>query len=143
MVDTNDDGASSLGRFIRAFYNARRTGELESLRRFMADDVRWSEPDVGAHMGELQGRDAVLDMIRRALDTTGGTFDLTVASTVETRSHVAAAIEWSADKGDRRIAGRELAVFEVRDGCILWARFHPDNLADDRAFWGEEPPAAS
>ena len=94
-------------------------------------------------MGELQGRDAALDMIRRALDTTGGAFDLAVASTAETGSHVAAAIEWSADKGGRRIAGRELAVFEVRDGRILSARFHPDNLADDRVFWGEEPPGAS
>ncbi|MDE0057405.1 MAG: nuclear transport factor 2 family protein [Defluviicoccus sp.] len=147
MVDPNDAAAGPLGCFIRAFYDARRsagrTGDLELLRRFMADDVRWSEPDVGAHMGELRGRDAVLDMIRRALDTTGGTFDLAVASTAETGSHVAAAIEWSADKNGRRIGGRELAVFEVRDGRILSARFHPDDLADDRAFWGEGSPAAS
>ena len=44
MVDPNDDGAGPLGRFIRAFYDARRaagrTGDLESLRRFMTDDVR-------------------------------------------------------------------------------------------------------
>lgn len=147
MSDTNGNGAGPLGRFIREFYAARRaasrTGDQESLRRFMAADVCWSEPDVGAHMGAFRGRDAVLDMIRRALDTTGGSFDLSVASTVETGSHVAAAIEWSAEKGGRRIEGRELAVFEVRDGCILSAWFHPDDLADDRDFWGDGPSAAS
>ncbi len=70
MVDGDDFGP--LGRFIRAFYDARRAGDPVSLRPFMAADIRWSEPDVGAHMGERRGRDAVLDMIRRALDTTDG-----------------------------------------------------------------------
>lgn len=143
MSDTEDNRAGPLGRFIRVFYDARRAGDPESLRRFMADDIRWSEPDVGVHLGELRGRDAVLDMIRRALHATGGTFDLAVASTAETGNHVAASIEWSADKNGRRIEGRELAVFEIRDGRIQSARFHPDNLADDRDFWDQEPPDAS
>ena len=143
MSDPN--GTGPLGRFVREFYAARRaasrTGNLESLRRFMVADVRWSEPDVGAHVGSIRGRDAVLDMIRRALETTGGSFDLAVASTVETGRHVAASIEWSADKEGRRIEGRELAVFEVRDGRIVSARFHADDLADDREFWNEGPDA--
>ena len=143
MSDPN--GTGPLGRFVREFYAARRaasrTGDLESLRRFVADNIRWNEPDVGAHMGALHGCDAVLDMIRRALETTGGSFDLAVASTVETGRHVAASIEWSADKGGRRIEGRELAVFEVRDGRIVSARFHADDLADDREFWSEGPDA--
>ena len=147
MPDTKSDSAGPLGRFIRAFYDARRaaslTGDLDPLRRFIAADVRWREPDVGAHMGNLRGRDAVLDMIRRALATTDGTFDLEVASTVETGSHVAASIAWSADKGGRRIDGQELAVYEVRDGCIVSAWFHPENIADDQDFWDEAAPAPS
>ena len=147
MSDTKSDSAGPLGRFIRAFYDARRTasatGDLDSLRQFIAIDVCWREPDVGAHMGNLRGRDAVLDMIHRALATTGGTFDLTVTSTVETGSHVAASIAWSADKDGRRIDGRELAVYEVRDGCIVSAWFHPENIADDRDFWDGAAPASS
>ena len=130
-----------LGRFVRAFYDARRaagrTGDLSPLEPFIAPGARWSEPDVGAHMGDLRGRDAVLDMIRRALAATGGTFDLRVTATVETGSHVAALIAWSAARNGGRIEGRELAVYEVRDGRIAAARFHPENIADDRAFWGE------
>ena len=96
-----------------------------------------AEPDVGDHMGDLRGRAAVLGMIRRALAATGGTFDLRVTATVETGSHVAALIAWSAEKDGGRIEGRELAVYEVRDGRIAAAWFHPENIADDRAFWGE------
>ena len=69
MTDTDSLGCGPLGEFIRAFYDARRTaartGDLSLLHSFIAADVRWSEPDVGAHMGVLEGRDAVLDMIRR------------------------------------------------------------------------------
>ena len=72
-------------------------------------------------MGVLEGRDAVLDMIHRALDTIGGAFDLRVISTVETSSHVAASIVWSAVKQGRRIEGQELAVFVLRDDRIVAA----------------------
>ena len=142
MTETHTPGP--LGDFLRAFYDARRratrTGDLGLLRPFIAADVRWSEPDVGSHMGVLEGRDAVLDMIRRALETTGGSFELRVSSTVETSTHVAASIAWSAARKGRRIEGQELAVFEVRDDQIVAAWFHPGDIADDQAFWGEVDP---
>ena len=141
MTDGDDPASGPLGRFVRAFYDARRaaarSGDLAPLEAFIAPDVRWAEPDVGDHMGDLRGRAAVLGMIRRALAATGGTFDLRVTGTVETGSHVAALIAWSAEKDGGRIEGRELAVYEVRDGRIAAAWFHPENIADDRAFWGE------
>ncbi len=141
MADYGNLPAGPLGRFIRAFYQARRAavrgGDLSLLEGFVAPDVRWSEPEVGEHMGVLRGRDAVIDMIRRALDATGGSFDLAVAGTVESATHVSALIDWSAVSGGRRIEGRELAVYEVRGGLITAAWFHPENIGDDRAFWGE------
>ena len=141
MTDFENSPAGPLDRFIRAFYDARleaaRAGDLSLLEGFIASDVRWSEPEVGEHMGILRGRDAVIDMIRRALDATGGSFELAVAGTVESATHVSALIDWSAVSGDGRIEGREMAVYEVRDGLITAAWFHPENIGDDRAFWGE------
>ena len=140
-LGTDAQCASPLGRLIRAFYDARRdasrSGDLSLLAPFLAADVRWSEPDVGAHMGFLQGREAVIDMIGRALDATNGSFGLAITRTVETGSHVAALIIWLATRGGREIEGREMAVYEVRDGCIASAWFYPENIADDRAFWGK------
>ena len=133
------DRIGPLGTFIRDFYAARRNagrdGGVAGLAAFIDADVRWIEPDIGDHMGVLNGRDAVLDMIRRALETTGGTFALSVASTVETATHVAAEIDWTADKDGKRIDGQELAVFEVGGGRIKSAWFHAANPADDEAFW--------
>lgn len=128
----------SPGALVRRFYDARAEGgDLHALRAFLAPDVDWVEPDVGGHMGRLPGADAVLDMMCRARAATGGTFRLAVVETIETRTHCAALVSWSAERDGRAIRGRELAVFGIRGGRIVSARFHPENIADDRAFWGE------
>ena len=61
MTNFGNLSADPLDRFIRAFYEARReavrAGNFNLLERFIAFDVRWSEPEVGEHMGVLQGRD--------------------------------------------------------------------------------------
>ena len=136
-----EDGPSAL---VRRFYAARAEagGDPEALRPFLAPDVDWVEPEVGAHMGRLSGAEAVLDMIRRARAATGGTFRLAVVETVETRTHCAALIAWSAERAGRPVRGRELAVFGVSGGRIVSARFHPEDIADDRAFWSEAEQGA-
>ena len=64
MSDVDSQECGPLGRFIRTFYDARRrasrTGDLSLLDPFIAADVRWTEPDVGAHMSgpERAGRRA-------------------------------------------------------------------------------------
>ncbi|MCQ4161126.1 nuclear transport factor 2 family protein [Roseomonas sp. GC11] len=125
---------------MRAFYEARRANDPEALRPWLAPDVRWSEPVVGEHMGLLIGPDAVIDMLRRALATTGGSFSLRVVETIETGRHCAAIIEWQAEKEGRLIRGREMAVYGFSDGGssgvrIREASFFAANLEDDAAFW--------
>ncbi len=132
---TPEEGPSAL---VRRFYAARAAaGDPEALRPFLAPDVDWAEPEVGVHMGRLPGAEAVFDMIRRAQSATGSTFRLEVVETVETRTHCAALVAWSAERDGGAVQGRELAVFGVSGGRIVSARFHPENIADDRAFWGE------
>lgn len=120
---------------VRRFYALRREDDPERLRALMHPDVLWREPEVDDHMGELEGADAVIDMMRRALGTTGGSFALDVGSTLATANGCAAIIHWRADKGGRRIKGRELAVFRIEEGVICEASFFPERIADDQAFW--------
>lgn len=126
---------SSTADLVRSFYAARQDGDPEVLRPFLRPDVRWTEPQVGTHMGALVGADAVIDMITRAQAATAGTFSLDITEMIETANMCAALITWTASKGDRVIHGRELAVFEVTDGLIAGATFHAEQLANDEAFW--------
>ena len=131
MADT------TAGGLVRRFYELRREGKPDLLRPLLAVDVVWREPTVGAHMGELIGPDAVIDMIGRALATTAGSLSLEVSQLIETATHCAAVIDWSARKPGGLVRGRELAVFGIRGGRIASAQFLAENLADDHAFWGE------
>jgi hypothetical protein len=76
-------------------------------------------------MGLCHGPDAVIDMMRRALATTNGTFRLEVLRTLQTATHCTALIAWSAEKTARTIRGAELAVYGFRDGQIVEAQFFP------------------
>ena len=123
--------------FIRRFYEARKLGDPEMLRPLIAADVIWEEPEVADKMGRLVGVDAVLDMIGQALLVTDRTFQLSVTEAVETATHCAPIISWSAERDGKSIRGRELALFRVADQQIQSAAFYPENVADVRAFWGE------
>ena len=123
---------------IRDFYAARARGDVEALRAFIANDVCWREPTVGDHMGELNGADAVIDMISRALATTGGTFALEVGDGVEVDGHCSVVINWSAEKSGSVIHGRELATYSIVDGKIVAAQFLPENIRHDTQFWAQE-----
>ncbi|MEM7255435.1 MAG: nuclear transport factor 2 family protein [Pseudomonadota bacterium] len=120
---------------IERFYDARAAGDIDAVGQFIAPDVVWREPSVGEHMGELLGRDAVLDMMRRAQATTGGTFSLRVKEGVAVDGHCSVVVQWSATKNGRTLDGRELATFTVTHGVITFAQFLPENVRHDEAFW--------
>ena len=76
-------------------------------------------------------------MIRRALASTGGSFDLRVTSSVETSTSVAASMAWSAVTAKLRTKGLEWVVYEVGDDRVVAAWFHPGDNADDESLPGE------
>ncbi len=126
---------ASPSNLIRAFYAARKVCKPEELRRWLAADVRWSEPVVENHMGFLQGADAVIDMLERASEITKGTFQLEVGQVMETGSYCSAIIHWEALKNGELVRGQELAVYSFAAGVIIEAYFFASNVSDDQAFW--------
>ncbi|WP_119069716.1 nuclear transport factor 2 family protein [Rubrobacter indicoceani] len=121
---------------VEAFYKARATGEVEEIRRFLADDVVWHEPDAGSeHTGDLTGTESVVAMISDAQRKTAGTFSLVPVRIVANGEHAVAMINWMARKGEVVIKGKEVAVFRIRAGEIREASFHQDNVERDREFW--------
>lgn len=117
-------------------YEARESGDEDSIRSCLADDVLWHEPDLESrHTGDLRGPDAVLAMIRRAVDLTGGTFHLHPREVVANGEHAVALVDWSATQDGARLEGREVAVYRIREGKIVEVSFHQDDPDLDRQFW--------
>lgn len=126
------DNAAVIGRF----YDARARDDLAAVRSMLADGVLWREPRLDSeHTGDLRGAEAVLGMIREARRLTEGTFELRVRAALGHGEQVVALIDWSSTRAGRTLVGREVAVYRVREGRILEATFHPDNLEHDEEFW--------
>ncbi len=128
--------AQSNEDIIRRLYEARDRGDLEAVRSMLVEDVIWSEPDLdNPHTGDLHGPETVLGMIREAQRITDGAFRLIPRGVMAHGEHAVVLIDWSAERGDERIEGKEVAVYRVRDGKIVEAFFYVDAPEDDREFW--------
>lgn len=111
-------------------------GDEESICSCLARDIVWHEPDLASeHTGELAGPDAVLAMSSRAQEITGGTFLLRPRQIVANGEHAVALVDWSALRGEERLAGKEVAVYRIREGRSVEASFHQDDPQTDREFW--------
>jgi ketosteroid isomerase-like protein len=49
--------------------------------------------------------------------------------------HAVAIIDWSAERGGKRLEGKEVAVYRIQDDKVAETSFHQDNVDLDRRFW--------
>ena len=121
---------------IRELYEARARNDIAAIRSVLDENVVWHEPELETeHTGDLRGSEAVLAMIEEARRITDGTFSLVPQQIVANGEHAVALIDWSATQGGKRLEGKEVAVYRVRNGKVVEAAFHQDNPEKDREFW--------
>ena len=121
---------------IRKFYEARASGDRETLRAILAVDVAWHDPYPPPHGGDLRGAETVFrEIFDRASELTGGTTRMWLHDVLANDAHAVALVNWSATHRGRTMEGREVAVYHVRDGKITEAWFYPeDKSASDEFF---------
>ena len=121
---------------VRGFYAARARRDLAAVRDAIAPDVVWHEAGSRPpYTGDLIGREAVLAMMAKAAELTGGTFRLDLDDVLANDRHAIALVNWVAERGGRTLRGKEVAVYRVRDGQLAEAWFYPDDLGTVETFW--------
>lgn len=126
---TRSTGGTTLDekeRLIRDLYAARARRDWAAARGLLADDVVWHESGSEDYSGDHRGGDRVVDLLRRLVEVTGGTFTLQPAGFIVTAEHVATNARWSAERGGAHVDGNDLAVFRIAEGRIAEAWFFPD-----------------
>jgi ketosteroid isomerase-like protein len=113
---------------VRGLYEARAKGDLEGAAAFLAEDVEWHEPY--EYLGSLKGRNAVMSAIRQSVEETHGTFKLDLHDVLESSEHVVALVRFSAERHERRMSGKEVGIFHVRNGLIQEVWFATDEDVD-------------
>jgi ketosteroid isomerase-like protein len=123
-------------QLVRNFYEARGRGDRAAIRRILAADITWHDPYPPPHGGDLKGLETVLrDVFDGAATLTGGSTRLWLEDVLANDRRQVALGGWSSTYRDRTMEGRELALFTIRDGQIVEARFFPFDQAASDAFF--------
>lgn len=122
----------ALARRIHAAFHA---GDLEAIGRELADDVVWHTPGTNALAGEHRGREAVLALMRKAGELTGGTLHVDLLTAMGDADYAMLWVRTTATRGDRHLDMKEALVFAVCDGRVAEAWQRPDQTRFD-AFFG-------
>ena len=111
-------------QLIRKLYDARARRDWDAVRALLADEVGWHEPGDEEHSGDFRGREEVTSLLERFVEVTEGSFQLEPEAFLNLDDHSAVAVRWWAERCGRRSAGREIAVYRVREGTIDQAWFY-------------------
>jgi ketosteroid isomerase-like protein len=111
---------------VRGLYAARASGDFEAVARLLADDIVWHEPGAFDYSDDHVGKEAVLVLLRALTEATSGTFKLTPGAVLTTREYAVTIVHWSAERGDRRAEGDEVAVYRLSHGRVAEAWFFPE-----------------
>lgn len=116
-------------RVVHDFYVARGRRDWNAVRMLLASDVIWRENDGNLdYSGAHRGRDAVVALLAKFTEITGGTFVLEPQVLISTAEHVAATVRWRAERDGTHVEGNDLAVYRVTNGQIAEASFFPDGF---------------
>jgi uncharacterized protein len=128
-----DDDAA---RVLRSAYEAFRERDLDTLGRVLADDILWHVPGRNQLSGDITGRDQVLDLLRRQVELSDGTFRPEIHEVIGSGEHAVGLIRVTGEREGRSLDVNVTQVVHVHDGRIteLWA-MPADQYAVDE-FWG-------
>jgi ketosteroid isomerase-like protein len=78
---------------------------------------------------------ALIRNLYEARGRTGGAFKLRPQEIVANGEHAVVLVDWSAERDGETLKGKEVAVYQVRNGKIVEVHFHQDDGDLDRRFW--------
>ena len=126
-------------QLVRHLYDARRRGDLDTVRSLLASDVRWHDPYPPPFGGDFSGADAVVAWMFGPLASEMEDAGLELHDVVANDRHAVALVEWWAVLDDRRMDGREIGVYHIEDGKVAEVWFTTgDKQASDAFFSGSK-----
>jgi ketosteroid isomerase-like protein len=122
-------------QLVRDGFAALADGDMDAMRRVLADDVAWHLPGRSLASGSHHGVDQVIGYLGRLMELSGGTFAVDLHDVVGNDRHVFAAYGITARRDGKALNDRVLVVFHVRDGKVTegWWAVGDQYLFDD--FW--------
>jgi ketosteroid isomerase-like protein len=110
-------------------------GDGRALAEMLTDTTRWVACGHGKLAGTYTGRDEIFAVWKRIADQTGGGLGLELRDVLANDERAIALVTARGRRGDRQLAERQIAVFEMNGAKITEATFVYEDPAAYDAFW--------
>jgi ketosteroid isomerase-like protein len=130
-----DMGRKENVELVRRGYEAFGTGDMETLKGLLADNIVWHVAGTGRLSGPKMGPDAVIAHFGELFTLSGGTVKVDLHDVVGGGEHVVAIQTNYGERDGKALEMRAATVFTVQDGKVIEAREHLDNTAKADEFW--------
>ena len=121
----------------RRGYEAFATGDFDTLRELLAEDVVWHVKGTGMLDGDYVGLDETFGFFAAMFQETGGTMDVQVHDILANDDHVTALCQFSATRNGVASTQQMVQIFHVRDGKTIEAWAATTDPAKTLEFWKE------
>lgn len=119
------------------YFDALGRGDVPAAMGLLSPDVVWHQPGSNRFSGVHEGLDGVGELLGGMMETSQGTFQLSVSGPAMVNGElVAIPVRFSGKRSDASMDMSGVDLLTVRDGKIIEVRlFSADAVAED-SFWG-------
>ena len=120
---------------VRKSYHAFNKADIEAIRDVLADDVVWHEPGRSVLAGDYKGRDAVLRLLARFHDLSGGTFAIELLDLLVDPERVTAFQRLTGRRGEMTLDTVDVVDFEIHHGRATEVTVYQSDTYGFDEFW--------
>jgi ketosteroid isomerase-like protein len=128
-------GAQDNGDLIRSGYEAFSKGDMETIAKIFAPDIRWSISGRNQISGTYNGQEETFAFFGRLIELTDGTFTVSVHDLLASDDHVVVLAKESASRNGKSLENDDVHVWHVADGKAkeFWGIARDQQEVDE--FW--------
>ena len=121
---------------VRRGYAAFTTGDIDTLRQLMAEDVVHFVPGTSAIAGAHKGIDSVLELYGQLVTLSNGSMTVELEEVLSNGADQVIAIHTGrATRNGKTIETREALLFTLRDGKVAEVQDFFTDIDEQDAFW--------
>lgn len=128
-------GTQDNEELIRRGYEAFSKGDMETIAKIFAQDIRWSVSGHNQISGTYNGQDETFGFFGKLMELTDGTFTVGVHDLLASDDHVVVLVRESASRNGKSLKSDDVHVWHLADGKAVefWGISKDQQEVDE--FW--------
>lgn len=135
MAPCDNEPVTNPVEIVRLRYARLADRDFDGLSELLSEDITWHVPGHNPLAGTHHGRPAVLQVLRKLVELTGGTSTVNTAALLAGADLVAVVEQGSARTATATIEIRNVSLFRVSKGRIQEVWFLPGDQYALDGFW--------